>query len=63
MDNRPLSVQAVDDAYAEHMKTLFQEFMRHLPNVADARLKFRQKLELANQARSEMAAIAGESST
>lgn len=58
---RQRTVDAINGAYAEHMKTLFGAFVRHLPNIASARAEFRKGLDGANQARSEMVAIAKES--
>lgn len=53
---------AIDAAFVDHVKTLFAGFVRHLSQgAADvARSEFRKGLAVANQARSEMEAIAGE---
>lgn len=57
---RRMTVTAIDAAFAEQVKIMFGSFMRHMPNVQQARSQFRKDLATAQQARSEMIAISRE---
>jgi hypothetical protein len=57
---RTTTVHAIDGAFAEHMKVLFATFIRHTPDMDQARVQFRKDLKMAQQVRSEMIAIANE---
>lgn len=57
---RTSTLRSIDAAYADHMKNLFANFIRHSANIDSARAQFRKDLAQAQQARSEMMAIADE---
>lgn len=55
-------ILSIDLAFDDHMKSLFGTVVRHLQggDVEGARKEFRKGLAIAQQARSEMVAIAGD---
>lgn len=59
--NDPVA-RAIDEAFEDHMKGLFQTFVRHIGHndIDGARRNYRKDLAVALQARSEMRAIAEE---
>jgi hypothetical protein len=57
---RITTVRAIDAAFAERMKVLFDNFVRHIADPNSARAQFRKDLAVARQVHSEMLAIADE---
>lgn len=54
--------QSIDDAFREHMKSLFANLAKHIEggHIDQGRTAFRKALAAANQARTEMRAIVEE---
>ena len=57
--SEPVS-RAIDEAFEDYMKGLFNKMARHIEggHIDQARTQFRKDLAVANQVRSEMRAIA-----